>query len=116
MTAFLALGTIGVALMSGTVFVAAVLGWVLRDVIREVVDPVGEAWVNRHAESEVRATVISFRSQSMAFGEIFGGMALGLVAEFLNLRAAFAFGAVLLGVAAVSVSRLLSTRAPEAAA
>lgn len=110
MTAFLAIGTIGIALMSGTVFVAAVIGWVLRDVIREVVDPVGEAWVNRHAESDIRATVISFRSQSMAFGEIFGGLALGLVAEFVGLQTAFAVGAALLGVAAVSVSRLLFSR------
>ncbi len=106
MTGFLALGAIGVALMSGTVFVLAMVGWVLRDVIREVVDPVGEAWVNRQAQSSVRATVISFRSQSMAFGEIFGGLAIGLLAEFVNLRAAFMAGALLLAVAALLVSRL----------
>lgn len=110
MTGFLALGAVGVTLMSGTVFALAMAGWVLRDVIREVVDPVGEAWVNRQAESAVRATVISFRSQSMAFGEIFGGLALGLLAEFVNLRAAFMAGGVLLAVSALLVSRLLGAR------
>ncbi|MGI9598219.1 MAG: MFS transporter [Acidimicrobiales bacterium] len=107
MTGFLAIGTLGVAFMAGTIFALAVLGWVLRDVIREVVDPVGEAWVNRHADSEIRATVISFRSQSMAFGEISGGLALGLVAEFVGLQAAFAAGAILLGIATLQIGRLL---------
>ncbi len=107
MTSFLAVGALGVAFMSGTIFGLAVLGWVLRDVIREVIDPVGEAWVNRHAESDIRATVISFRSQSMAFGEISGGLLLGLLAEFVGLQLAFAAGALLLGVATLQVGRLL---------
>lgn len=107
MTGFLAIGTIGVAFMSGTIFALAVIGWVLRDVIREVVDPVGEAWVNRHAEPDIRATVISFRSQSMAFGEISGGVLLGLLAEFVGLQVAFGVGAIMLGVATLQVGRLL---------
>lgn len=116
MTGFLALGAIGVAFMSGTIFVLAVLGWVLRDVIREVIDPMGEAWVNRHAQSDIRATVISFRSQSMALGEILGGVILGLVAEFASLQAAFASGAILLGVAALQVGRLLFDSRPSGSA
>ena len=113
MTGFLVLGTVGVAAMSGTIFVLAVAGWILRDVIREVVDPIGEAWVNRHADSTIRATVISFRSQSMAVGEILGGLALGLVAELVGLQAAFAAGAVLLGVATLQVGRLLVDPRPS---
>lgn len=110
MSSFLAVGAIGVALMAGNIFILAILGWVMRDVIREVVDPVGEAWVNRHAPSEVRATVISFRSQSMAFGEIFGGLALGVVAELVSLQVAFALGALLLAMAALQVGLLLFGR------
>lgn len=97
---------VGVGLMAGNVFVLAVYGWVQRDVIREVLEPVGEAWVNRHAPSEVRATVISFRSQSMAFGEIAGGLALGTVAELVSLQAGFAGGALLVLVAGSMIGRL----------
>jgi len=106
-TSFLAAGAIGVGFMAGSIFPLAVLGWVLRDVIREVVDPVGEAWVNRHASSDVRATVISFRNQSTAFGEIFGGLAIGTVAELVDLRTAFAIGAALLAVSALQTARLI---------
>ncbi len=110
MGSLLILGGIGIGMMSGSIFALAIFGWVIRDVIREVVDPVGEAWVNRQAHSEVRATVISFRSQSMAFGEIVGGLALGLLAELVSLQAAFAVGAVLMVVAGLQVGRLLLDR------
>lgn len=114
MTSFLAVGALGVGFMAGSIFALAVLGWVLRDVIREVVDPVGEAWVNRHASSDVRATVISFRNQSTAFGEIFGGLAIGAVAELVDLRTAFAIGAGLLATATLLIGRLLVEREPAA--
>ena len=107
LVSLLGVAAVGVGSMAGSVFAVAVLGWVARDVVREVIDPVGEAWVNRHAESSIRATVISFRSQSMAFGEIFGGLLLGLVAELVSLRAAFVGGAVLLVVAAAQIGRLV---------
>ncbi len=107
MGGFLLLGATGIGLMAGPVVVLAVIGWVMRDVIREVVDPVGEAWINRHAPSEVRATVISFRSQSMASGEVLGGLTLGLVAEFVGLSVAFAVGAALLAAAGLVVLRLI---------
>ncbi|MEM9654197.1 MAG: MFS transporter [Actinomycetota bacterium] len=103
----LGLSAIGVALMATNVFVLALLGWVLRDVFRELVEPVGEAWFNRYAESDIRATVISFRTQSMALGEIFGGLCFGLVAELLSVRLAFVAGAGLLALAVLQVSRLL---------
>ena len=107
MTALLLVGGVSVGLMATNLFALAVFGWVFRDVIRELLEPIGEAWVNRHAESDVRATVISFRSQSMAFGEVFGGFLLGMVAEFVGLQTGFAVGAALLIVAGLTVSSLL---------
>lgn len=116
LTGFLAAGAFGVALMAGPIFALAIVGWVIRDVMREVVDPVGEAWANRHATSAVRATVISFRSQSMAFGEIVGGLALGMVAEFVSLAAAFGLGAALLLVPSLQIGSLIPTASRTPAA
>ncbi|MEM7272974.1 MAG: MFS transporter [Actinomycetota bacterium] len=110
MAGFLAIGAVGIGFMAGSIFALAVLGWVLRDVFREVVEPIGEAWFNRHAESSIRATVISFRTQSMALGELLGGLLLGAVAELVSLRVTFALAAVLLAVAAAQVGRLLLDR------
>lgn len=112
MVGLLLLGAFGIALMAGNVFIFAIGGWILRDVIREVLDPLGEAWVNRQASSEVRATVISFRSQSMALGEVLGGLLLGLVAEFASLQLAFAAGAGLMALAGLQVARLLPRQTP----
>ncbi len=110
MVGLLLVGAFGIALMAGSWFIAAVGGWILRDVIREVVDPLGEAWVNRQAHSEVRATVISFRSQSMALGEVIGGLLLGLLAELASLQIAFGVGAALMAVAGLQVARLTGDR------
>jgi MFS family permease len=115
MAGFLAAGAIGVGFMAGSIFALAIVGWVIRDVMREVVEPVGEAWTNRHATSSVRATVISFRSQSMAFGEIVGGLTLGLVAELVGLSVAFGAGAVLLAIAALQFGWLVPSTDPKSA-
>lgn len=110
MVSLFALAGLGVGLMATNFFVLALFGWVMRDVFRELVEPIGEAWFNRYAESDIRATVISFRTQSMALGEIFGGVCLGLVAELLSVRLAFVVGAALLVTAALQVGRLLRVK------
>jgi DHA3 family tetracycline resistance protein-like MFS transporter len=112
MVSMFALAALGIAFMATNFFILALLGWVMRDVFREVVEPVGEAWFNRYAESDIRATVISFRTQSMAFGEIFGGLCLGLVAEILSVQLAFVAGAALMSLAVVQVGRLLRVETP----
>lgn len=112
MVSMFALAALGIAFMATNFFILALLGWVMRDVFREVVEPVGEAWFNRYAESDIRATVISFRTQSMAFGEIFGGICLGLVAEILSVQLAFVVGAALMTLATLQVGRLLRVEQP----
>jgi len=101
----LALGGVGVGLMATSVLALAIFGWISRDVVREVLEPLTTAWANQQATSSVRATMISMQSQAMAVGEIFGGLALGYVAESLGLRTAFTIGAVILGLSALTMSR-----------
>jgi DHA3 family tetracycline resistance protein-like MFS transporter len=91
---------VGVGAMAGPIFALAIVGWVVRDVAREVAEPLSEAWTNRHAPPELRATVLSFRTQAESSGEILGGVSLGLLADYLGLAPAFAAAAVALAVAA----------------
>jgi DHA3 family tetracycline resistance protein-like MFS transporter len=102
----LVVGSVGVGLMAGSVFAAAIVGWILRDVVREVVDPLTVAWVNRQAPSEVRATVLSLHGQAGATGEIVGGLLLAGLAELAGLQPAFVGAAALLALAALLIGRL----------
>lgn len=97
----LVVGGIGVFAMAvGFSFSAALVGWIARDVAREVVEPLSIAWANRQAPSEVRATVLSFRSQAAALGEVVGGVTLGLVANYVSIGLAFGIAAALMLLAA----------------
>lgn len=94
-------GATGVLFLAiGTPLALALMGWVMRDVIRETVEPLSMAWTNRHAEPDVRATVLSFRSQAQSGGEVLGGVLLGLVAQFLGGGVAFGAAAILMLIAA----------------
>lgn len=87
------MGGAGVLLMAIGPLALAVVGWATRDVMRETLEPVLDAWTNRNAESEVRATALSFKSQAMAAGEIGGGLVLGAMAEVVPLWLVFGIGA-----------------------
>ena len=59
------------------------------------------AWINEHAPSEVRATVISMYWQSKAFGQILAAPVWGAIAKLLSPRialtgASFAIAPVML--------------------
>ncbi|HVL25913.1 MAG TPA: MFS transporter, partial [Thermomicrobiales bacterium] len=71
------LATIGFALAPVT-WIALPLLWV-RGVAGTIAGPVQAAWMNRHLESSVRATVLSMEGQSNAIGQIVGGPPLGYV-------------------------------------
>jgi DHA3 family tetracycline resistance protein-like MFS transporter len=63
---------------------------------RSLNDPYLTAWINRHLESSVRATVISMSSQIDALGQIVAGPILGAVGTLFSVRAAiFTSGLVL---------------------
>ncbi len=94
------IGGTGILLMAVGPLAVAVVGWATRDVMRETIEPVMDAWTNRNAESDVRATALSFKSQAMAAGEIGGGLVLGGLAEFVSLWLVFGLGAALYGLSA----------------
>ena len=56
--------------------------------VRDVVAPLSEAWLNQHLESSTRATVFSFAGQADALGQLAGGPLLGLVAATAGTPAA----------------------------
>lgn len=91
---------VGVFLLAGPWLWVAVVGWLVRDVAAEVIEPLTIAWTNQRAESAVRATVMSFRSQAQALGELVGGLALGVIAELASLATALTVAGVLLCLAA----------------
>ena len=64
-------------------------------IFRELNHPLTVAWLNQSLSSRVRATVISMESQANAFGQMFGGPVLGLIATVVSLRVNFLVSAVI---------------------
>ncbi len=85
-------------------FAVALIGWAVLDVAGETAYALTEAMANRHAESSVRATVVSFVGQSQAVGEVAVGLALGTVAQTVSVPVALAIAALLFAVSAVPVA------------
>jgi MFS transporter, DHA3 family, tetracycline resistance protein len=65
-------------------------------VARVVEEPLFQACLNTDLESRSRATVISFASQSNAFGQIVGGLAIAIVASTAGIAVAIGLAAALL--------------------
>ncbi len=98
-----AVGGVIVALTNFVVVIA--VGYMLQDSTREALWPVLEGWANRDAPSEVRATVHSLMGQVTSVGELFGGLALGALAEFTSLQVA-----ILVAALSIAGSAVLGTR------
>lgn len=94
-----AVGTIALAL--SPLFAVALVGWAVLDVAGETAYSLTEAMANRHAESSVRATVVSFVGQSQAVGEVAVGLGLGVVAQLVSVPVALTAAGVLFAVSAV---------------
>ncbi|MBL8047970.1 MAG: MFS transporter [Chthonomonas sp.] len=69
-------------------FWLAAAGLVIGRAIRRCLDPLTSAWVNDHAEPEVRATMLSMKGQSHGLGELLGGPALGAISSLRSVSAA----------------------------
>jgi DHA3 family tetracycline resistance protein-like MFS transporter len=80
------LATVGFALSPAT-WIALPLLW-SRGVAETVAGPVQAAWMNRHLEPRVRATVLSMEGQLNAVGQIAGGPPLGAVGNRVSVRGA----------------------------
>lgn len=87
--AFALTGSFGVALIAFWAFAA----------LRRTLGPLYTAWVNQHAESSVRATIISMASQIDALGQILGGPIVGAIGLALGIPVALTLCAVILTMA-----------------
>lgn len=70
--------------------------FVLVRVLRRTIDPLMKAWLNLHADSKQRATILSFEGQSHSFGEIIGGPGVGAIGQLASVRVAIFVAAALL--------------------
>ena len=77
-TALIALGMAAFGMAGG--FAAAVGAYWATILLRQLVPPIVNAWINRHIPSAVRATVLSVMSQADAAGQIAGGPIFGAIA------------------------------------
>ena len=85
----------------------------LRALALAAYHPIYAAWLNRHADGRVRATIFSMSGQSDALGQFAFGPALGGVGTRFSLRLAFlAAGALLLPLAGMLASHKGSVK-PE---
>jgi MFS family permease len=77
-------------------FLSAAMALSIIAVSRALAEPIYRAWLIRHTEPEIRATLISIIAQTNAMGQIGGGPAVGWVGTRFNLSAAMAVTALLL--------------------
>ncbi len=72
------------------------LGLWLTNAARSVRNPLMEAWINQHTDSDVRATVLSIQGSADAFGQIAGGPVVGAVGLLASVRTAISCSALML--------------------
>lgn len=77
-------------------FFLAIIAWWGVGIARTLYGPIENTWMNQNIDSNVRATVISMRSQVDAFGQIAGGPPVGFIGERLGIRAALVTSGLIL--------------------
>ena len=80
--------TLGAAALA-TSFVPALLGFLLQEISFGFNEPVLQAWVNEHATSAQRATVLSLRSMAFTLGGAAGLVCLGWLADQTSIANAW---------------------------
>ena len=97
---------LGVALLAQVdVLALAAFGLVLHGGTWAASEPVVAAWANTFANNRERATVHSFVGQAEAFGEIGGGIVLGVVAQAAGVPTAMSISAALFATSALTYFR-----------
>lgn len=81
--------------LSGNLLLALAANWGIG-VLRTLIGPVYQAWVNQRLDPSVRATVLSMSGQVDAIGQVVSGPAMGAVGNLLSVRAAIAAAAFVL--------------------
>ena len=109
-----ALAAINLVLIAGLVtlglshsFILALIAIWTINIARTTLEPLYTAWVNRHVESKVRATMLSINGQADAIGQIAGGPIIGAVGTIFSLRAALTLSGLILSPAVALYARTL---------
>jgi DHA3 family tetracycline resistance protein-like MFS transporter len=84
--------------LTGSFVIALIAFWGFS-ALRRTLGPLYTAWVNQHAESSVRATIISMSSQIDALGQILGGPIVGAIGLALGIPVALTISAMILAAA-----------------
>jgi DHA3 family tetracycline resistance protein-like MFS transporter len=84
--------------LTGSFLIAVLALWSFSS-LRQTLGPLYTAWVNQHAESSVRATIISMSSQIDALGQILGGPIVGAIGLALGIPVSLTICAVVLATA-----------------
>ncbi len=91
---------------SGNLLLALGANWGIG-VLRTLIGPVYQAWVNQKLDPKVRATVLSMSGQVDAIGQVAGGPALGAIGNLISVRAAVAVAALVLSPVLLLYNRAL---------
>lgn len=86
----------------------ALLAFWAVTIARTIAEPLNQAWVNLHTDSDVRATVLSVHEQANAFGQVLGGPAIGYIGVVSGLRLAISLSGLLILPAVLVVRRARS--------
>ncbi len=101
--------------LTGNFVIALLALWGFSS-LRQTVGPLYTAWVNQHAESSVRATIISMSSQIDALGQILGGPLVGVIGLALGIPVSLTICAVILATALPLLIRTIRIDQREEAA
>ncbi len=93
-------------------FAVAAVAFLVFALLRRTQNPYYTAWVVRHTDASVRATVISATGLVDAFGQIAGGPILGVIGTLGSIRAALVAAGGILSPALLLFARTLR-RTPE---
>jgi DHA3 family tetracycline resistance protein-like MFS transporter len=74
----------------------AIAAYIVVHILRYMVDPLTTGWINHGLDPQVRATVLSMRSQIDALGQITGGPGIGWVARQNGYQAGLLVSTLLL--------------------
>jgi len=77
-------------------FTLAVSAMLVSRVLRQVTQPLMDAWTNQNVESSVRATVFSMQGQGDAIGQVAFGPVMGFIATATTIRIALMGVAIML--------------------
>jgi DHA3 family tetracycline resistance protein-like MFS transporter len=109
---FIAIGACVVVFALSPDFGVAVVALCALSTLHTLTEPLLRTWLNQHAPSDVRATVISMSTQVNRLGMMVGNLSIGAVSGLAGLRVALAASALFL----VPLLGLLRAQAPSASA